>query len=109
MDLAPAGGLDLVPVQQQQQPGGGQVSLSVLIEMMVQKIYHELTILAELLPRNMTMLEHFSTFPALEAHLTRANNRTNNILVLEEKLNISIFLSMSVFLGSNSARMVSSW
>ena len=27
-----------------------QVSLSVLIEMMLQKIYHELTILAELLP-----------------------------------------------------------
>ena len=50
VDLAPAGGMDLVPVQQQHQPGGGQVSLSVLIEMMVQKIYHELTILAELLP-----------------------------------------------------------
>ena len=28
-----------------------KVSLSVLIEMMLQKIYHELTILAELLPR----------------------------------------------------------
>ena len=27
------------------------MSLSVLIEMMLQKIYHELTILAELLPR----------------------------------------------------------
>ena len=50
VEVAPAGGLDLVPVQQQQ-VGGGQVSLSVLIEMMVQKIYHELTILAELLPR----------------------------------------------------------
>ena len=59
--------------------------------------------------RNITMLEHFSTFPALEAHLTRANSRTNSILFLEKKLNISIFLSMSVFLGRSSARMVSSW
>ena len=50
-----AQGLDLVPVHQQQQVGGGQVSLSVLIEMMVQKIYHELTILAELLPRKTDM------------------------------------------------------
>ena len=49
-----APGLDLVPVHQQQ-AGGGQVSLSVLIEMMVQKIYHELTILAELLPRKTDM------------------------------------------------------
>ena len=47
-------GLDLVPVHQQQ-AGGGQVSLSFLIEMMVQKIYHELTILAELLPRKTDM------------------------------------------------------
>ena len=47
-------GLDLVPLHQQQ-AGGGQVSLSFLIEMMVQKIYHELTILAELLPRKTDM------------------------------------------------------
>merc|ERR1719266_3216886 len=62
VDLAPAGGLDLVPVQQQQQPGGGQVSLSVLIEMMVQKIYHELTILAELLPRKTDMERKIEIF-----------------------------------------------
>ena len=31
------------------------------------------------------------------------------ILVLEAKLNISIFLSMSVFLGRSSARTVRSW
>ena len=53
--VAEAPGLDLVPVHQQQQVGGGQVSLSILIEMMVQKIYHELTILAELLPRKTDM------------------------------------------------------
>ena len=60
--LAPPGGLDLMPVQQQQQPGGGQVSLSVLIEMMVQKIYHELTILAELLPRKTDMERKIEIF-----------------------------------------------
>ena len=33
-----------------QGPGPGQVSLSVLVELIVQRTYHELTILAELLP-----------------------------------------------------------
>ena len=61
VEVAPAGGLDLVPVQQQQ-VGGGQVSLSVLIEMMVQKIYHELTILAELLPRKTDMERKIEIF-----------------------------------------------
>ena len=41
--------------QQQQQQGGGQVSLSVLIEMIVQRTYHELSILAELLPRQLDL------------------------------------------------------
>jgi mediator of RNA polymerase II transcription subunit 14 len=36
-----------------QQPG--QISLSVLIDMIVQRTYHELTILAELLPRKTDM------------------------------------------------------
>ena len=33
----------------------GHISLSVLIEMLVQRTYHELTILAELLPRKTDM------------------------------------------------------
>ena len=33
----------------------GQVSLSVLIDMIVQRSYHEITILAELLPRKTDM------------------------------------------------------
>ena len=57
--------------QQHQQQGGGQVgpimkktlwgifilkvSLSVLIEMIVQRTYHELSILAELLPRQVDL------------------------------------------------------
>ena len=39
-----------------------QVSLSVLIEMMLQKIYHELTILAELLPRKTDMERKIEIF-----------------------------------------------
>ena len=34
---------------------GGQISLSVLINMIVQRSYHEITILAELLPRKTDM------------------------------------------------------
>ena len=60
--VAPAGGLDVVPLQPQQQQGGGQMSLSVLIEMMIQKTYHELTILAELLPRKTDMERKIEIF-----------------------------------------------
>ena len=48
--------------QQQQQQGGGQVSLSVLIEMIVQRTYHELSILAELLPRKTDMERKIEIF-----------------------------------------------
>ena len=41
--------------QQQHHHQPGQISLSVLIEMIVQRTYHELTILAELLPRKTDM------------------------------------------------------
>ncbi len=41
-----------------------------------------------------------STFDAEDAHLTKANSLTKSNLVREEKLNISCFLSMSVFLGN---------
>lgn len=43
--------LDQTPSQHQP----GQISLSVLIDMIVQRTYHELTILAELLPRKTDM------------------------------------------------------
>ena len=43
------------PGVMEQQQGGGQVSLSVLIEMIVQRTYHELSILAELLPRQLDL------------------------------------------------------
>ena len=46
--------------QQQQQPG--QISLSVLIDMIVQRTYHELTILAELLPRKTDMERKIEIF-----------------------------------------------
>ena len=46
-----AGGV--VAHQSQGQPG--HISLSVLIDMIVQRSYHELTILAELLPRKTDM------------------------------------------------------
>lgn len=46
------------------------------------------------------LTEHFSTLDALLAHLTRANNRTKSCRVLLAKLTISIFLSISLFLGS---------
>jgi mediator of RNA polymerase II transcription subunit 14 len=56
--IAPGGGMMLEQQQQQltqhhQQPG--HISLSVLIDMIVQRTYHELTILAELLPRKTDM------------------------------------------------------
>ena len=41
---------------------GGQVSLSVLIEMIVQRTYHELSILAELLPRKTDMERKIEIF-----------------------------------------------
>ena len=48
-----AGG-QMVPVQNQA-PSTNQVSLSVLIEYLVQRVYHELNVLAELLPRKTDM------------------------------------------------------
>lgn len=41
-----------------------------------------------------------STLAAEDAHLTKPNRRTASRRVLAEKLKISCFLSMSVFLGS---------
>ena len=35
--------------------GGGQISLSVLIDFMVQRAYHDLVVLGELLPRKTDM------------------------------------------------------
>ena len=55
----PQGGMELV---QPQQMGGGQMSLSVLIEMLVQRTYHDLTILAELLPRKTDMERKIEIF-----------------------------------------------
>jgi mediator of RNA polymerase II transcription subunit 14 len=55
------GGMMMGEVQQhQQQPG--HVSLSVLIDMIVQRTYHELTILAELLPRKTDMERKIEIF-----------------------------------------------
>ncbi len=51
---------ELHPQQHQHQPG--HVSLSVLIDMMVQRTYHELTILAELLPRKTDMERKIEIF-----------------------------------------------
>ena len=45
-----------------QGPGPGQVSLSVLVELIVQRTYHELTILAELLPRKTDMERKIEIF-----------------------------------------------
>ena len=42
-------------MEQQSHHQPGQISLSVLIDMIVQRTYHELTILAELLPRKTDM------------------------------------------------------
>jgi len=56
---AQAGGMELV---QQQQAGGQMMSLSVLIEMLVQRTYHDLTILAELLPRKTDMERKIEIF-----------------------------------------------
>ena len=60
------GGLLSLPLQQgaqeQQQQQPGQVSLSVLIEMIVQRTYHELSILAELLPRKTDMERKIEIF-----------------------------------------------
>ena len=52
----------------------------------------------------MLVLEHFSTLPALEAHLTSASRRTNSIRVREEKLKISIFRFKPVFEDSSTTR-----
>ncbi len=41
----------VVPVQQQQSADGQQISLSMLMDFLLQKVYHELVVLAELLPR----------------------------------------------------------
>ena len=49
---ATLGGGNQVPPNPNQQP---QVSLSVLIEYLVQKVYHELNVMAELLPRKTDM------------------------------------------------------
>ena len=57
--LVVSGGM-MAPEQQQQQ--AGQVSLSVLIEMIVQRTYHELSILAELLPRKTDMERKIEIF-----------------------------------------------
>lgn len=42
---------------------------------------------------------HFSTFEALAAHLTKASNLMKSCLVRLANCTISIFRSMSVFLG----------
>ena len=57
----PQGGMELVQVQQQQ-AGGQMMSLSVLIDMLVQRTYHDLTILAELLPRKTDMERKIEIF-----------------------------------------------
>lgn len=43
---------------------------------------------------------HFSTFEALPAHLTSASSRMKVCRVRFAKVTISVFLSMSVFLGN---------
>nr|XP_054771288.1 mediator of RNA polymerase II transcription subunit 14-like [Lytechinus pictus] len=53
---AQAAGMQMVPMQPQVAGGGGaSISLGLLLEHLVQKTYHELTVLAELLPRKMDM------------------------------------------------------
>merc|ERR1719268_690954 len=59
MEVAQQGGMDLVPPQQ---VGGQMMSLSVLIDMLVQRTYHDLTILAELLPRKTDMERKIEIF-----------------------------------------------
>ena len=59
MEVAQQGGMDLVPPQQ---VGGQMMSLSVRIDMLVQRTYHDLTILAELLPRKTDMERKIEIF-----------------------------------------------
>ena len=44
------------------QPGPGQISLSLLIDFMVQKVYHDLVVLGELLPRKTDMERKIEIF-----------------------------------------------
>ncbi|XP_030837871.1 mediator of RNA polymerase II transcription subunit 14 [Strongylocentrotus purpuratus] len=59
MGVAQAGGMQMVPMQPMAGGGGGgggaSISLGLLLEHLVQKTYHELTVLSELLPRKMDM------------------------------------------------------
>lgn len=58
-----AGNAPQGPPQMQMQPvGGGQVSLAQLIEFIVQRSYHDLTVLAELLPRKTDMERKIEIF-----------------------------------------------
>uniref|UniRef100_A0A0K2TAA1 Mediator of RNA polymerase II transcription subunit 14 n=1 Tax=Lepeophtheirus salmonis TaxID=72036 RepID=A0A0K2TAA1_LEPSM len=58
---AGSGGLDVV-APQHQGAGGGQVSLGMLTEFIVQRTYHELSILSELLPRKEDMERKIEIF-----------------------------------------------
>jgi len=63
LDVVNAGQSSLMPVGgPPPQSGPGQVSLNVLVDMIVQRTYHELAILAELLPRKTDMERKIEIF-----------------------------------------------
>lgn len=45
----------MMPTGMESAPRGGSISLSMLIDFIIQRTYHELTVLAELLPRKTDM------------------------------------------------------
>lgn len=79
----------------QEQPNNGDLNF---ILTMFMKIYYG-DVLRTLI-NHQTLTVHLSTLVALLAHLTKASSRINSCLVLVANCTISIFLSMSVFLGS---------
>jgi mediator of RNA polymerase II transcription subunit 14 len=52
----------MMPMNMNVQSGGGQISLSVLIDFMVQRAYHDLVVLGELLPRKTDMERKVEVF-----------------------------------------------
>ena len=61
----------MMPMNMNAPSGGGQISLSVLIDFMVQRAYHDLVVLGELLPRKTDMERKVEIFNySLCNHLT---------------------------------------
>ncbi len=55
LSLTPLGGVGGQVGQPPLHPGNNSISLGLLLDFLVQKTYHELSVLSELLPRKMDM------------------------------------------------------